>query len=227
MRCRPCSPWKEKSDSAIISRHRFPSSRGQENTDACYDRRPHDTHTIIVSTTAPTPELLNHVGHALLRSVATGQGDPLRHAADALERLDKLLPNASSEARLIAVLLAVTDDATSQPVVASPAPQPTSQSQPARRTSKAARPTRKPKPATPRMDASGKLISSKEIGGVAVISQAEARKVLGMSCIQMLKLENQKLLARVQEAGSRLVFYSVAEVQHLLDKLDATPPPPL
>ena len=77
------------------------------------------------------------------------------------------------------------------------------------------------------MDASGKLISSKEIGGVAVISQAEARKVLGMSCIQMLKLENQKLLARVQEAGSRLVFYSVAEVQHLLDKLDATPPPPL
>ena len=180
-----------------------------------------------MSNPQPSPELLTATGHALLRSVAIGQGDILRHAADAIGRLDKLLPNASAEARLIAVLMSLTDDPTPQPVVASPAPQPTSQSQPARRTSKAARPTRKPKPATPRMDASGKLISSKEIGGVAVISQAEARKVLGMSCIQMLKLENQKLLARVQEAGSRLVFYSVAEVQHLLDKLDATPPPPL
>jgi hypothetical protein len=33
----------------------------------------------------------------------------------------------------------------------------------------------------------------------------------------MLQLENQKLLQRIQEGGSRLVFYSVAEVQRLLD----------
>ncbi len=77
------------------------------------------------------------------------------------------------------------------------------------------------------MDASGKLLSSREISGVAVISQAEARKALGMSCIQMLKLENQKLLTRIQESGSRLVFYDVCQVQHLLDMIDATPTPPL
>ena len=77
------------------------------------------------------------------------------------------------------------------------------------------------------MDINGKLLSSKGIGGVAVISQAEARKALGMNCPQMIKLENQKLLTRIQEGGSRLVYYPVAEVQNLLDKLDATPPPPL
>ena len=183
-------------------------------------------------TSAPSPELLNHVGHALLRSIATGQGDQLRHAADALVKLTRLLPGAGAEARMIAVLLAVTDDATSQPVVASPAPQSQSQPTPASRkardkASQPAKESRRSKAATPRMDASGKLLSSREISGVAVISQAEARKALGMSCIQMLKLENQKLLTRIQESGSRLVFYDVCQVQHLLDMIDATPTPPL
>ena len=77
------------------------------------------------------------------------------------------------------------------------------------------------------MDIHGKLISSKEINGIAVISQAEARKALGVSCVQMLKLENQKLLGRIQESGSRLVYYDVCQVQKLLDMIDATPPPPL
>ena len=176
----------------------------------------------------PSPELLNRVGHAILRSIAAGQGDPLRSAADAIGRLDKLLPNASSEARMIAVLLAVTDDQTSQPVVTSPAPQ--SQSQPARRKSKpakASRPTRNPKPAHPLMDASGKLLSSRKINDTDVISQAEARKVLGVSCVQMLRLEGQKVLTRVQENGSRLVYYAITEVQRLIDLIDRTPPPPL
>jgi hypothetical protein len=35
----------------------------------------------------------------------------------------------------------------------------------------------------------------------------------------MLQLENQKLLQRIQQGGSRLVFYSVAQVQRLLDLL--------
>jgi LmbE family N-acetylglucosaminyl deacetylase len=77
------------------------------------------------------------------------------------------------------------------------------------------------------MDASGKLLPSKEIDGIAVVSQAEARKALGVSCVQMLRLEGQKALTRIQEGGSRLVWYSTSEVQHLVDLIDATPPPPL
>ena len=77
------------------------------------------------------------------------------------------------------------------------------------------------------MDIHGKLLSSREIGGVAVVSQAEARKALGMTCPQMIKLENQKLLSRIQESGSRLVHYSTSEVQKLLDLIDrgANPKP--
>ena len=177
-------------------------------------------------TSAPSPELLNHVGHALLRSIAIGQGDILRHAAGALERRADLLPDASPEGRMIAVLLAISSDHPSQPVVASPAPTPA----PTRRKSKPAKQaktSRKSKAATPRMDASGKLLSSRKINDTDVISQAEARKVLGMNCPQMIKLENQKLLTRIQESGSRLVFYDVCQVQHLLDMIDQTPPPPL
>jgi hypothetical protein len=159
---------------------------------------------------------MNAVGHALLRSVAIGQGDILRSAAGALERLDKLLPDASAEGRLIAVLMSLTDDPTPHPVVTSPAPAPAPA--PVRRQAK---------PATPRMDASGKLLPSKEIDGIAVVSQAEARKALGVSCVQMLRLEGQKALTRIQEGGSRLVWYSTSEVQHLVDLIDATPPPPL
>ncbi len=41
----------------------------------------------------------------------------------------------------------------------------------------------------------------------------------------MIKLENQKLLQRIQEGGSRLVFYSVVEVQRLLTLLTGGPEP--
>ena len=77
------------------------------------------------------------------------------------------------------------------------------------------------------MDASGKLLSSRKINDTDVISQAEARKVLGVSCVQMLRLEGQKVLTRVQENGSRLVYYAITEVQRLIDLIDRTPPPPL
>ncbi len=77
------------------------------------------------------------------------------------------------------------------------------------------------------MDAGGRLLPSKEIGGVAVVSQAEARKALGVSCVQMLRLEGQKVLARVQESGMRHVYYPVEQVQRLIDLIDRTPTPPL
>jgi hypothetical protein len=77
------------------------------------------------------------------------------------------------------------------------------------------------------MDASGRLLPSREINGIAVVSQAEARKALGVSCVQMLRLEGQRALTRIQEGGSRLVWYAIAEVQRLLDMIDATPPQPL
>ena len=171
----------------------------------------------------PTPELLTAVGHALLRSVAIGQGDILRSAAGALERLADLLPNASTEARLTAVLLAISSEPTPQSVVTSPTPTPT----PARRQAKPAKASRTSKAAVPRMDSSGRLQPSKEIGGVAVVSQAEARKALGVSCVQMLRLEGQKVLVRVQESGMRHVYYPVEQVQRLINLIDRTPPPPL
>ena len=176
----------------------------------------------------PSPQLMTAVGHAILRSIATGQGDPLRSAAGALERLERMLPNASSEARLVATLLAISSDHPSQPVVTvqSPAPTPT----PVRRQAKEPKPakaSRRSKASNPRFDSSGRLQPSKEIGGVAVVSQAEARKALGVSCVQMLRLEGQKVLTRVQENGSRLVYYAITEVQRLIDLIDRTPPPPL
>ena len=174
----------------------------------------------------PTPQLMTATGHALLRSIAIGQGDILRHAAGALERLADLLPDASPEGRMIAVLLAISSDHPSQPVVASPAPTPT----PVRRQAKEPKPakaSRRSKASNPRFDSSGRLQPSKEIGGVAVVSQAEARKALGVSCVQMLRLEGQKVLTRVQENGSRLVYYAITEVQRLIDLIDRTPPPPL
>ena len=51
----------------------------------------------------------------------------------------------------------------------------------------------------------------------AASSQAEARKVLKLTCSQMLKLEDQRLLQRIQESGLRHVRYSVSEVERLLD----------
>ena len=138
---------------------------------------------------------------------------------------------------MIAVLLAISIEPTSpapptdQSVDAIPPPARggrQGQASKASQTDKAVRPARKGKPAAqPILDAAGRLQSSRIIGGIGCVSQATARQVLGMNCPQMIKLENQRLLSRVQEAGSRLVFYAIAEVQHLLDKLDATPPPPL
>jgi hypothetical protein len=175
---------------------------------------PEDDCRPIGMTAQPTPGLMTAVGHALLRSVAAGQGGYLLAATDAVTRLSRLLPDASTEARLVAALLAVTIEPSPQSAVTSPRPSP------ARRQAKAGKPvkqSRKPKASTPRMDAGGRLIPSKQIGDVAVVSQAQARQALGVSCVQMLKIENQKLLQRIQQGGSRLVFYSAAEVQRLLD----------
>ena len=169
-------------------------------------------------------------GHALLRAIASGQGGPLQAAAGALGRLGRLLPDASPEGRLVAVLMSLTTD---QP---SPA-LPTDQSvdtvpPPARggrqgragktgRTGKAVRPSRKGKAASqPILDAAGRLQASKIIGGVGCVSQAEARQVLGVTCQQMLKLEDQRLLQRIQESGSRHVWYPTQQVQKLLNLLD-------
>jgi hypothetical protein len=178
-------------------------------------------------TAQPTPELLNATGHALLLAVATGHSGPLQAAVGALDRLVRLLPDASAESRLTAVLMSLSSEPSPQAETMVQSPTPTSQSQPARRTSKADRPTRKSKAATPRMDSSGKLLPSREIDGIAVVSQAEARKALGVSCVQMLRLEAQKVLVRVRDGGMRHVYYPVEQVQRLLDLLDATPPPPL
>ena len=178
----------------------------------------------------PSPELLTATGHALLRSIAAGQGGPLQAAAGALDRLGRLLPDASPESRLTAVLMSLSIEPTP------PAP-PTDQSAddvppPARggrqgrgskagKTDKAVRPARKGKPASqPILDAAGRLQASKIIGGVGCVSQAIARKALGVSCVQMLKLEDQRLLERVQETGLRHVWYPVQQVQRLLNLID-------
>jgi hypothetical protein len=174
-------------------------------------------------TAHPSPELLTAVGHAILRSVAAGQGDSLQAAASALDKLGRLLPDASPESRLTAVLMSLSIEPTprEETMVQSPAPAPV------RRQAKPAKASRTSKASVPRMDASGRLLPSREINGIAVVSQAEARKALGVSCVQMLRLEGQKVLTRVQESGSRLVYYPVAEAQKLLDLIDATPTPPL
>ena len=179
-------------------------------------------------TAHPSPELLTATGHALLRSVAAGHSGPLQAATSALDRLGRLLPDASPESRLTAVLMSLSSEPTPQaaPMVQSPTPTPAPSSR-KDATSKADRPTRQSKASNPRMDASGRLQPSREINGIAVVSQAEARKALGVSCVQMLRLEGQKALVRVQESGMRRVYYPVEQVQRLLDMIDRTPTPPL
>jgi hypothetical protein len=201
------------------------------------DRTPDDDNGGSCVSAQPSPELMNRVGHALLRAVAAGQGGPLQAAVGALDRLGRLLPDASAEGRLIAVLLAISSELTSQPTptdqrVDAVPPQSRGgrqgQASKAGKTDKAVRPARKGKPtAQPILDAAGRLQASRIIGGIGCVSQATARQVLELTCPQMIKLENQRLLTRIQEPSSRLVFYAVAEVQHLIDKLDATPPPTL
>ena len=180
--------------------------------------------------TQPTPELLNRVGHTLLLAVAAGHSGPLQAAVGALGKLGRLLPDASPESRLTAVLMSLSIEPTP------PAP-PTDQSAddvppPARarrqgrankagKTDKTVRPARKGKPASqPILDAGGRLQASKIIEGVDCVSQSTARQVLGLTCAQMLRLENQKLLSRIQEPSSRLVHYSTVEVQKLLNLID-------
>lgn len=191
---------------------------------------PSGDNCLIVVSAQPSPELLNRVGHNLLLTIAAGHSAPLQAAAGALDRLGRLLPDASAEARLVATLMAISSEPT-------PTAPPTDQSAddvppPARarrqgranktgKTDKAGRPARKGKPAAqPILDAGGRLQASKMIGDVDVVSQATARKALGVSCLQMLRLEDQRLLTRVQEPSSRLVHYSTVEVQRLLDLID-------
>lgn len=173
-----------------------------------------------------TDPLAEAASKMLAVAIRRGDGAALQNVANGLAFLGHLAPAASAEMRLAAAIGALAgavvprgDTTPTQ----SPTPAPT----PAREAKardkakdKPVKTSRQAKPARPLIDISGKLLSSREIGGVAVISQAEARKALGMSCIQMLKLEDQKLLARIQESGSRLVYYAVAEVQRLLDLID-------
>ena len=178
----------------------------------------------------PSPALLTATGHALLRAIVAGHSAPLQAAAGALERLANLLPGASAECRLTAVLMSLSIEPTSptiptdQSVDAVPPPARARRQGRAGKTGKTSRPARSPhrsKPASqPVLDAAGRLQPSKETVGVAVVSQSTARQALGMTCVQMLKLEDQRLLQRIQEAGLRYVWYSVSEVQKLLDLLD-------
>ena len=178
----------------------------------------------------PTPALLNATGHALLRAIAAGHSAPLQAAAGALDRLGRLLPDASPESRLTAVLMSLSIEPTSptvptdQNVDAVPPPARggrQGRGSKAGRTDKTVRLTRKGKTAAlPVMDASGRLQPSRRIGDVDVVSQSTARQALGVSCLQMLKLEDQRLLERVQEAGLRHVWYPVQQVQRLLNLID-------
>ncbi len=178
----------------------------------------------------PSPELLNRVGHNLLLAVAAGHSAPLQAAAGALDRLGRLLPDASPEGRMIAVLMSLSIEPTSptvptdQRVDAVPPPARARRQGRAGKTDKAdktVRPSRKGKPASqPILDAGGRLQASKIIEGVGCVSQSTARQALGVSCLQMLKLEDQRLLERVQEAGLRHVWYPVQQVQRLLDLID-------
>ena len=178
----------------------------------------------------PSPELLNRVGHNLLLTIAAGHSGPLQAAASALDKLGRLLPDASPEGRMIAVLMSLSIEPTSPTVPAdqhdSAVPPPARARRQGRagktdKTDKTVRPARKGKPASqPVMDASGRLQPSRMIGDVDVVSQAIARKALGVSCVQMLKLEDQRLLERVQETGLRHVWYPVQQVQRLLNLID-------
>ena len=191
---------------------------------------PSGDNCLIVVSAQPSPELLNRVGHNLLRAIAAGHSAPLQAAAGALDKLGRLLPDTSAESRLVAALLSLTHDQPS-PTISNaqhdPAVPPQARSRRqgrgsrASKTSKAAKTSRKGQPAAqPVLDARGRLQASRRIGDVDVVSQATARQVLGMTCVQMLKLEDQRLLQRIQEAGLRYVWYQVAAVQKILDLLD-------
>jgi hypothetical protein len=120
--------------------------------------------------------------------------------------------------------MALSIEPTPQAVVTSPTPTPAPA--PVRQAKdKPVKTSRKSKAAVPTVGATGKLLSSREINEISVVSQAEARRALGVSCVQMLRLEGQRALTRIQENGSRLVYCPVAEVQRLLDLVSGGPEP--
>ena len=165
-----------------------------------------------------TDPLAEAASKMLAVAIRRGDGAALQNVANGLAFLGHLAPTASAEMRLAAAIGALAGAVVPRGD-ATPTPEPAPAPAPAREA--------KARDNQPAMDAAGQLLSSKGIDGIAVISQAQARKVLGMNCPQMIKLENQRLLTRIQESGSRLVYYPVAEAQKLLDLIDATPPQPL
>ena len=169
-----------------------------------------------------TDPLAEAASKMLAVAIRRGDGAALQNVANGLAFLGHLAPAASAEMRLAAAIGALAGAVvprgdTTPTQSPTPAPTPAREAKARDKASKPARPTRKPKASAPLMDINGRLLPSREVNGIAVISQAEARKVLGMRCIQMLRLEDQKLLSRIQENGSRLVYYAVAEVQRLFD----------
>jgi hypothetical protein len=166
----------------------------------------------------PSPELLTAVGHAILRSVAAGHSGPLQAAAGALDRLGRLLPNASPEGRMVAVLMAISSEPTPQ---AAPTDQSVDAVPPPARGGRQGQAIKAGKTSrTGRLARKGRLQPSRRIGDVDVVAQSTARQALGVSCSQMLKLEDQRLLTRIQETGLRHVWYPTQQVQRLLDLID-------
>jgi hypothetical protein len=149
----------------------------------------------------PSPELLNRVGHNLLLTIAAGHSGPLQAAASALDRLRRLLPDASPESRLTAALLAVSAGDPAAPAAgadaATPAPTPT--------------PTRQP---TPFMDDAGQPLVAFRSEGVPHVSQQVAGKWLGLSHRQLVRLEDRGQLDRKRH-GPRCVGYALHQVREL------------
>lgn len=149
--------------------------------------------------TQPTPALLNATGHSLLRSIVDGQGAHLLAAADAIAKLERMLPGASAECRLVAVLLAVSVGDPAAPTagadVATPAPTP----------------ARQP---TPFMDDAGQPLVAFRHEGVPFVSQLVAGKWLGLSYRQLVRLEDRHQLERKRH-GPRCVGYALHQVLEL------------
>ena len=217
--------YAEKTVSCFFSNTHTPNCQNRQNR-----QTPDDDNAASSVSAQPSPALLNRVGHNLLLTIAAGHSGPLQAAAGALDRLGRLLPDASAESRLTAVLMSLSIEPTSPTVPTDQrvdAVPPLARSgcqkrgSKAGKTDKTVRPSRKSKPASqPILDAGGRLQASKIIEGVGCVSQSTARQVLGLTCAQMLRLENQKLLTRVQETGLRHVWYPVQQVQRLLNLID-------
>lgn len=129
---------------------------------------------------------------------------------------------------MVAVFLSLTDEPpspivpTDQSVDAVPPPARATRQGRASKAGKAARPSRRSKTGSGASDGRSRAAAaSKIIEGVGCVSQAEARQVLGLTCSQMLRLENQKVLTRIQEPSSRLIHSPTAEVQRLLTLIDS------